>query len=357
MREASGRGAGRWHRRRTSCARSPLARGLYVLLIAPFDPVSVRCCCSCLDLLPAPFARDPSALARAPNPAPAAVSPSNAGSVRPSARPTSAALADPRPTRISAATIRRTIWRRKASPTTSMVISLPLRRTHNAVHRPNRLPIPAPKGREVVLADETRAPPSPSPPCRAARARRARSARETGLVVHSRSGSGIRDTWPGSVAGSRAPTSCNRPIAMSAGSSPSSARLELVAAQPSAVGECDHLAVRMDTGVGSARAVHSHPAAGRQPGQRSFQLALHRPDSRLNLEAGKVGPVILDPRAVTNGAALSGDLHCGRPQRASRCSLDQLELDHGCRITGSRTELDDARIARGAVCRTWARSR
>ena len=64
----------------------------------------------------------------------------------------------------------------------------------------------------------------------------------------------------------------------------------------------------MDTGVGSAGAVDPDTSFTREPSQSSFELVLDRPGSCLALEAGKVSSVVFDPRAVTNGAALSGEL-------------------------------------------------
>jgi hypothetical protein len=71
----------------------------------------------------------------------------------------------------------------------------------------------------------------------------------------------------------------------------------------------------MNAGIGSTRAVDPYPLTAADRRQDSFELALNGSRTELQLEAGKVGPVIFDPRAVTNGAALSGDL-CLRPAHA-----------------------------------------
>ncbi len=64
----------------------------------------------------------------------------------------------------------------------------------------------------------------------------------------------------------------------------------------------------MNSGVRSAGAIDSRSPAFGQPRERRFELSLDRAFSGLDLEAGKVSAVIFDPRGVTRGAALSGDL-------------------------------------------------
>lgn len=64
----------------------------------------------------------------------------------------------------------------------------------------------------------------------------------------------------------------------------------------------------MNPGVRSTSALDSRLPAIRQAAECLFELALDRPFSGLNLEAGKVSAVIFDPRGITRGAALSGDL-------------------------------------------------
>ena len=81
-----------------------------------------------------------------------------------------------------------------------------------------------------------------------------------------------------------------------------------------------------------------------------LELTLDRPGTRLALEAGEVSSVVFDPRAVTNGAALSGalylaDLAVGR----FLFYLDQLELDHGRGVACAIADLHDPGIARVAV--------
>ena len=92
--------------------------------------------------------------------------------------------------------------------------------------------------------------------------------------------------------------------------------LQLAPAEPAAVGECDHLLAGVDTSVGSTGTVYSDAGFTREPSQSPFELALDRPGSCLALEASKVSSVVFDPRAVTNGAALSGDL-------SGACLLDR----------------------------------
>jgi hypothetical protein len=64
----------------------------------------------------------------------------------------------------------------------------------------------------------------------------------------------------------------------------------------------------MNPGVCSTSALDSRLPAFRQATQSLFELALDCPFSGLNLETGKVSAVVFDPRGVTRGAALSGDL-------------------------------------------------
>src|SRR5687768_13607386 len=108
--------------------------------------------------------------------------------------------------------------------------------------------------------------------------------------------------------------------------------LQLTSTDPPAVGESDHLLTSVDSGVGAARALDSHPGAAREPGKCAFKLTLDRPTTRLYLETGKVSAVIFNPRAVPHGDALSSALCCRL--------LDQLELDHWCRIARARPDLD-----------------
>ena len=84
--------------------------------------------------------------------------------------------------------------------------------------------------------------------------------------------------------------------------------LELATLQPTRVGEGDHLATGVDSGIRSAGAIDAHPGAARELREGFLKLSLHRPCSRLNLEAGKVSSVVFDPRAVTNGDVLSNAL-------------------------------------------------
>ena len=106
----------------------------------------------------------------------------------------------------------------------------------------------------------------------------------------------------------------------------------------------------MDTGIGSAGAVDSDAGFTREPSQSAFELALDRPGTSLYLETGKVSSVVFNPRAVTNGAALSGALYLADlPVGRFLFCLDQLELDHGRGVAGAIADLHDPGVARVAV--------
>jgi len=76
---------------------------------------------------------------------------------------------------------------------------------------------------------------------------------------------------------------------------------ELGRREPSAVGEGDHLACRMDARVGSSRRVDPQPASAGERGERGLELPLDRPGSRLGLEPGEVRSVVFDPCPIAHG--------------------------------------------------------
>ncbi len=175
------------------------------------------------------------------------------------------------------------------------------------VQRPNRLPVPPPESGEIVPTYEHL--------CRLAHRLQVEWPLDAECVpLPERALRSVPDqisvlAIPGPVARPEVHSyPAQRPDGDVAGKCRRERLVELSAVEAAAVGERDHLSTSVDAGIRAPRSLDRYPASCRELGECRFELSLDGPGLGLDLEACEVSAVIFDPRAVPNGAALSGDL-------------------------------------------------
>ena len=160
----------------------------------------------------------------------------------------------------------RTIWRRNASPTTSIVTMRPLPADPHPVKGPDRLSILVHRRPRSHADRPGPVRPGPSPRHPAPPDTRARSAPAAGCEVRSRSSTGTPVAAPRGAAGSRLAPATGCPIATSGGST---ARIARPARPPRACPvqvNAITCPLRMDPGIRPARAVDPDPPSRRRCG-------------------------------------------------------------------------------------------
>ena len=102
--------------------------------------------------------------------------------------------------------------------------------------------------------------------------------------------------------------------------------------KPAFVGECDHLAAGVHTGICPAGPVDALGDPAIEASERGLEDPLDRPFPRIDLEPGKVRPVIFDRRAIARRDALSSACCTAKPP------LSRAQCKAPPRIRCERTE-------------------